>query len=195
MAASNGRLICFGSVHPDADDAQEEIHRIKELGLYGSNCILITRISTWRAPTRLRCTKPAAKSGLPVAFHMGYDPVQRGPCAPRPERFRADLRHAGFNGDRRAHGRRRMHGRGRGLPCGKPVYLDTSMSANPPYRKRRRTKRCFSPTIRRSSFSGATRPGVRRRKNGNTSNRWDCRRTGCKNSVQERGRLFGLKPQ
>lgn len=29
------RLIAFGSVHPDAPDALEELHRIKELGLRG----------------------------------------------------------------------------------------------------------------------------------------------------------------
>lgn len=74
-SVSGGSIISFGTVHPDAEDALDELERIKSLGLKGiklhpdyqnvfvfsENCIKVFR----------RC----AELDLPVSIHMGYDPV------------------------------------------------------------------------------------------------------------------------
>ena len=71
----SGNIISFGTVHPFAEDALDELDRIKELGLKGiklhndyqgvfifdEHCHRIYR----------RCEE----LGLPIVFHMGYDPV------------------------------------------------------------------------------------------------------------------------
>ena len=136
MAASNGRLICFGSVHPDADDAQEEIHRIKELGLYGVKLHPYYQNFDMAGANAVKVYETCCKVGLPVAFHMGYDPVQPGAMRASPRTLSQliyampDLTviaaHMGGVGCTEEVG---------AYLAGKPVYLDTSMSANPPYRK------------------------------------------------------------
>ncbi len=70
-----GRFISFGTVHPAAEDAVDEIGRIKELGLKGvklHNDYQGVFIFDERCiPIYKRCEELS----LPVVFHMGYDPV------------------------------------------------------------------------------------------------------------------------
>ena len=70
-----GKVLCFGSIHPDAGDALEELHRIKELGLKGvklhpdyQNFMIDEErmFPIYETITRLR---------LPVMFHTGFDAV------------------------------------------------------------------------------------------------------------------------
>lgn len=71
----NPSLICFGSIHPDAEDALEEIERIKKLGLHGIKLhpdyqgFFIDEEKLF--PIYRKC----ASEGLPVIFHAGFDPL------------------------------------------------------------------------------------------------------------------------
>ena len=73
---SGGRLICFGSVHPDAEDMEEEMYRVKELGLYGVKLHPNYQGFCLDDTNAVKLYELAAKLDLPVAFHMGYDPVE-----------------------------------------------------------------------------------------------------------------------
>lgn len=71
---SNGRLRSFGSIHPDAPDAMEELWRIKELGLHG---IKLHPIFQKFDPTNSRyfpLYHEIGHLGLPVLFHCGKHP-------------------------------------------------------------------------------------------------------------------------
>ena len=70
------RLRCFGSIHPDAPDAIEELWRIKELGLCG---VKLHPMFQGFHPTEERCFplyREMGRVGLPVAFHCGKHPRQ-----------------------------------------------------------------------------------------------------------------------
>lgn len=75
IQSRNENIICFGSVHPDAQDLEEEVERIKSLGLKGiklhpdyQNFFLNDRKAD-------RMYKAIEASGLPLVVHTGYDPV------------------------------------------------------------------------------------------------------------------------
>ncbi|WP_180951153.1 amidohydrolase family protein [Marasmitruncus massiliensis] len=74
----NPNLICFGSVHPDASDALEELYRIKELGLHGVKLHPDYQKVFIREERYFPLFETMSKLGLPVAFHTGWDPVSPG---------------------------------------------------------------------------------------------------------------------
>ncbi len=70
-----GRFISFGTVHPAAEDAVDEIERVKSLGLKGiklhndyQGVFIFDEICK---PIYKRCEE----LGLPIVFHMGRDPI------------------------------------------------------------------------------------------------------------------------
>ncbi len=70
-----GRFISFGTVHPLAEDAVEEIDRVKCLGLKGiklhndyQGVFIFDEVCK---PIYKRCEE----LGLPIVFHMGRDPI------------------------------------------------------------------------------------------------------------------------
>lgn len=72
---NHGNIISFGTVHPYAQDALDELERIKALGLKGvklhpdyQNVFLF---EDKMLPIFVKC----AELGLPVVIHMGYDPA------------------------------------------------------------------------------------------------------------------------
>ena len=68
------RLRCFGSIHPDAPDAVEELWRIKELGLHG---VKLHPIFQNFDPTEERyfsLYREMGHVGLPVLFQCGKHP-------------------------------------------------------------------------------------------------------------------------
>lgn len=69
----NDRIIAFGSVHPDAEDAIEEIDRIKELGLYGIKLHPDYQSFMVDDPKLDDIYEHIAETGLPVIFHAGFD--------------------------------------------------------------------------------------------------------------------------
>lgn len=69
------RIISFGSVHPDAEDAINEVERIKRLGLHGIKLHPDYQgffINDRRIDPLLDAIEQA---DLPVVFHSGYDVV------------------------------------------------------------------------------------------------------------------------
>ncbi len=78
-------LICFGSVHPDAPDALEEMHRIAELGLPGVKLHPDYQGFFVDDDRLLPLYEAAGKLGLILCFHSGidiglYEPVH---CTPQ----------------------------------------------------------------------------------------------------------------
>lgn len=69
----NDRIIAFGSIHPDAEDAIEEIDRIKELGLHGIKLHPDYQCFMVDDPKMDDIYDHIAKVGLPVIFHAGFD--------------------------------------------------------------------------------------------------------------------------
>ena len=70
-------IISFGSVHPYAEDVEEEIERIKTLGLKGvkiHNDYQGVFIFDEKCD---RMYKKCEELGLPIVFHMGYDPISQ----------------------------------------------------------------------------------------------------------------------
>lgn len=74
----NGRVFCFGSVHPDASDAIQELERIKSLGLLGVKFHPDYQ-GFYIDETRLDPIYSAVEDlGLIAFFHTGYDPISPG---------------------------------------------------------------------------------------------------------------------
>lgn len=70
-----GNLYCFGSVYPFAENALEELHRVKELGLYGIKFHPDYQEFMVADDAVLPIYAEAERLGLPVAFHTGRDPL------------------------------------------------------------------------------------------------------------------------
>lgn len=77
--------IPFGSVHPESPDALEELHRIKEMGLYGVKLHPVYQDFYISEDRMLPIYETITKLGLPVVFHAGDDPLSPGTkqCTPR----------------------------------------------------------------------------------------------------------------
>ncbi|OJU14438.1 MAG: hypothetical protein BGN88_14365 [Clostridiales bacterium 43-6] len=83
-AVNGGRIVSFGSVHPDAPDAIEELYRIKELGLKGIKLHPDYQSFFVDEERLLPLYETIGKLSLITVFHSGvdigyYDPVH---CSP-----------------------------------------------------------------------------------------------------------------
>ena len=65
----------FGSVHPDAEDWEQELERIKSLGLYGVKFHPDYQNFMVNEERMIPFYKKCAELNLPVTFHSGYDPL------------------------------------------------------------------------------------------------------------------------
>lgn len=72
-SVSSERLICFGSVHPDAEDAFEELERIKALGLKGVKLHPDYQDFFADDEKLFPIYRKCADLGLPVILHAGLD--------------------------------------------------------------------------------------------------------------------------
>ena len=79
------RLISFGSVHPDAQDALDELERICQLGLHGIKLHPDYQGFMIDDPKLDVLLDAIAQTGLPVVFHAGFDVVSPDlvHCAPK----------------------------------------------------------------------------------------------------------------
>lgn len=81
------RIYPFGSVHPDADNINEELEKIKSYGLYGVK--LHPDYQNFFAddekayPIYEKCEQ----LGLPITFHAGYDPLSPDTVHGKPKAF------------------------------------------------------------------------------------------------------------
>lgn len=74
-SAESAGIIPFGTVHPDAPDVEEELHRIKSLGLKGIK-LHPDYQNTFLFDDKMRVIyRSCAELGLITVFHMGHDPV------------------------------------------------------------------------------------------------------------------------
>lgn len=83
------RLYAFGSVHPDAPDALEELERIKALGLDGVKLHPDYQSFFVDEPRMAPIYEKMAQLRLPVLFHAGWDPLSPNLVHAEPERLRA----------------------------------------------------------------------------------------------------------
>lgn len=70
----NDRIFCFGSIHPDAEDAIDELDRIKNLGLKGVKLHPDYEGFMMDDPKMFPIYDAISQLNLPVLFHTGYDP-------------------------------------------------------------------------------------------------------------------------
>lgn len=69
------RIIPFGSIHPNADDALEELERIKSLGLKGIKLHPDYQNFFIDDEKLFPIYEKCAELDLPIVFHSGYDPL------------------------------------------------------------------------------------------------------------------------
>lgn len=74
-SVSGGEIIPFGTVHPCSDDAVEEIERIYALGFKGLKFHNDHQGVFLFDEKCLPIYKKCEQLGMPVVFHMGYDPI------------------------------------------------------------------------------------------------------------------------
>lgn len=77
-ASQHGTLWCFGSVFPGAENALEELRRIKELGLRGVKLHPDYQEFLAGSDAAMPIYAEAEQLGLPIAFHTGRDPYSPG---------------------------------------------------------------------------------------------------------------------
>lgn len=68
-------FFCFGSIHPDAPDAIEELYRIRELGLRGVKLHPDYQNFFVNEDRMAPIYETLVKLSLPVVIHAGYDPL------------------------------------------------------------------------------------------------------------------------
>lgn len=71
----NDTLLCFGTVHPDAPDAIEELQKIRDLGLYGIKFHPDYQNFRIDDPRMFPIYEAVSGLGFPVTFHTGWDPL------------------------------------------------------------------------------------------------------------------------
>ena len=89
--ADENVVSAFGSVHPDAPDALEEIDRIADLGMKGVKLHPEYQAFDVEDPRMRPIYRRIARNGLITVFHSGLDPAYPPPCRLNAERLRAIL--------------------------------------------------------------------------------------------------------
>lgn len=125
------RLYAFGSVHPDAPDALEELERIRALGLDGVKLHPDYQNFFVDEERMASIYEKMAQLHLPVLFHAGWDPLSPELLHAEPERLARVAESfpeltiiAAHLGGMRRYDQVEKHLLGR-----KNVYLDTAMTA------------------------------------------------------------------
>ena len=93
LSAKSSRVSVFGSVHPDDDDAEAELERIKSLGAAGVK-LHPDYQKFFADDSRLfGIYEKCSQLELPICFHAGFDPVSPDVvhCTPQMLRKVADL--------------------------------------------------------------------------------------------------------
>lgn len=125
-------LIPFGSIHPYAPDARDEILRLKDLGFLGVKLHPEYQQFPVDDPAVFPVYEALAKAGLITVFHAGYDPAFSTPQKASPIKLKKALPNLEGTAVVAAH----MGGQGAWLEVeehlqGFPhLYLDTAFSHN-----------------------------------------------------------------
>ena len=89
MNGYNGRLVSFGSVHPDAEDAVEELHRLYESGVKGVKFHPEYQNFFVDDDRLAPIYETLGKLGMISSFHAGMDNGFAEPVHAAPQRFAA----------------------------------------------------------------------------------------------------------
>lgn len=80
-------VYCCGTVHPNAENAIEEVERIKALGLFGVKLHPEYQFFRPDEERLFPIYRKAAEMGLFVVFHAGWDPIGKGEILAPPKSF------------------------------------------------------------------------------------------------------------
>lgn len=128
-AVDGPQLMSFGSIHPDAPDALEELERIRALGLKGVKLHPEYQNFFVDDPKMKPLYRRMAELGLICLFHAGMDAGFMPPSHCSPERLRRALNWFEGSAVVAAHfGGYMMWDEVLEKLCGLPLYLDTSYS-------------------------------------------------------------------
>ena len=119
-------VLPFGSIHPDAPNATEELERIKDLGLYGVKLHPEYQGFFVDDEKMKPIYKKLSELELPVIFHSGKDPGFPFPYHCTPERLANALKWLDTPVIAAHWGALQLDEAVIDKLCGLPVYLDTS---------------------------------------------------------------------
>ena len=85
--SESDRIIPFGSVHPDAEDALDELERIKEMGLYGVKLHPDYQDFFVDEERLFPIYEKCVELELPILFHAGFDPLSPNVIHAMPDAF------------------------------------------------------------------------------------------------------------
>lgn len=126
-SVNGGRLISFGSVHPDAPDALSEIDRISDMGLYGIKLHPDYQQFYGDDKKMTPIYEKIAKKGMTVVFHCGVDIGLYPPVHMTPAYLAKALKPLEGATVVAAHfGGYMMWEQALDSLCGKEIYLDTA---------------------------------------------------------------------
>jgi len=128
-ALSSDRLVGFGSVHPDAENALEELERIKELGLKGVKFHPEYQSFYVDDEKMKPIYKKIGELGLITVFHAGLDLGYTPPYHCTPDRMAKALDWFGGSPVIAAHfGGYGFTNEVIETLCGLPIYMDTAFA-------------------------------------------------------------------
>lgn len=125
------KRFCYGSIHPDAPDALDELQRIKTLGLYGIK--MHPYFQGFYIDDKRMCPiyDRMAQLGLPLLLHVGYDPSYPNATEGLPHRLLTVLDNFPNLTVIAAHmGGMGCYEEAEACLVGKPVYLDTGVASH-----------------------------------------------------------------
>ncbi|MBW7572026.1 amidohydrolase family protein [Caproiciproducens faecalis] len=129
-SVQNKSIYSFGSVHPDAPDAAEEVYRIKSLGLSGVKLHPDYQDFFIDDPKVFPIYQAISETGLPVIFHTGRDPLSPDLVHASPAAVAQVLKLFPHMTVIAAHmGGMKMFREVEEHLLGKNIYFDTAMSA------------------------------------------------------------------
>ncbi len=85
--SASERIIPFGSVHPDAEDAIYELERIKSMGLYGVKLHPDYQGFFVDEERLFPIYEKCIELDLPILFHAGFDPISPNVVHAMPDAF------------------------------------------------------------------------------------------------------------
>lgn len=140
LAAQHPRLICFGSVHPEAPDALAELRRLRDAGIKGIKLHPDYQEFFVNEPRVFPIYREAARLGLITVFHAGVDIGYPEPIHCMPAALAEALPQFGGAPVVAAHwGGYMCWDEVLRHLCGRDIYLDSSYSARrmpPPWARK-----------------------------------------------------------
>lgn len=85
--SESDRILPFGSVHPDAEDALNELERIKKMGLYGVKLHPDYQEFMVDEERLFPIYEKCIELNLPILFHAGFDPISPEKVHAMPDAF------------------------------------------------------------------------------------------------------------